>query len=179
MVCPWKSIPREKIKTQYCRPDKLQYCIIILFVRGQKLELTVLRYNTVCPACFFLSGLQYCVIIPNVQPVFLSGLQYCVIIPFVRGQKRNTVGQTNVFVRPTVLHLSGLQFCVCLAYSIAFLFSPVVRIFTDKPYFFGNIHMSHTISSVINWIYSGQLISYTVTWNKWRMLLTKIWLILD
>jgi hypothetical protein len=97
MITP-KSRPAFFVRLsglQYCflkwkcsRPDKLQYCIIILFVQPVFfVRPTVLRYFFVC-----LSGLQYCFLKWKCSRP--DKLQYCVIIPFV---------QPVFFVRPTVL----------------------------------------------------------------------------
>ncbi len=107
--------------------SSLQYCF---FVRPTVLRLSGLLY-CLSSLLYCLSGLLCC----------LSSLLYCY---WVCPAYCTSIGFVRPFVRPTVLllGLSGLLYCywvcpaVCLAYSIAFVCLSVVRIFTDKPYFF-------------------------------------------
>jgi hypothetical protein len=157
MVCPWKSVPRTNGQMQYCRCNTvgrtnspvlglsgrlsgLQYCVcpayciasVWPFVRPTVLHLSGLLYcvcPAVCPAYYTAIGFvlptvlrfcpAYCTAIGFVRPTVLL---FCYCPAFVRPFIRP-------FVRPTVLRFSP-------AYCIAFVCLSVVRILTDKPYFF-------------------------------------------
>ncbi len=112
------------LQVQYCRPDKKK--------TG--------RANGIIT--------QYCRPDKHLE-INLSFSYQTLVLSFVK--IRVITAYFVVFVRPTVLHLSGLLCCVCSAYSIAFVRPTVLRlsgllccvcpaysiwIFTDKPYFF-------------------------------------------